>query len=258
MSRAADLARIRMGLERAVGILREVLATGGLQTAEKPGGRGPVTEADLRVDRALRDSLPLPGEGWLSEETADDPSRLEQGRCWVVDPIDGTLEMVRGIPEWCISIGLVEEGAPVAGGILNPATGEWILGALETGVTLNGEPVPPRGAAGLQGARVYASRSELRRGEWDRYGEAGFTVVPCGSVAYKLGLVAAGVADATWTLVPKHEWDVAAGVALVRAAGLEVTLADGTIPAFNRADPVLPNLLAGPRELLADVRATWL
>ena len=72
-------------------------------------------------------------------------------------------------------------------------------------------------------------------------------MTPCGSVAYKLGLVAAGLADATWTLVPKSEWDVVAGTALVRAAGGVVSLADGAEPGFNKTVPKFPNYVAAGR-----------
>ena len=254
--RHEDLGRIEAALSAAEEAIRP-FTPGAIEFETKDQRGDPLTEADLAVDRVLRKILPRAGEGWLSEETADDPIRVERDRCWVVDPVDGTREFVAGIPEWCISIGLVENGEPVAGGILNPATGERVVGSRETGVTLNGEPVRVDTDRGLEGARIYASRSEVGRGEWDRFAEAGFEVVPCGSVAYKLALVAAGRADGTWTLVPKHEWDVAAGAALVRAAGLRVIHADGGAPRFNRPNPKLPNFLAGPARLLQEFRARW-
>ncbi len=204
----------------------------------------PLTAADLAVDEALKGLLPRDGEGWLSEETADDPGRLRARRVWVVDPVDGTREFVQGIPEWCVSVGLVEDGEAVAGGILNPVADQLILGSLDTGVTVNGEPAPRRNRPEAPPPTVLASRSEVRRGEWERFADAWFTVKPMGSVAYKLGLVAAGLADATWTLVPKHEWDVAAGTALVRAAGGVVRVRDGSIPRFNRERPKLDGLMA--------------
>jgi myo-inositol-1(or 4)-monophosphatase len=254
--RTQDLARIEAALTAAAEAVRPY--TPGDVAFETKDERGdPLTEADLAVDEVLRAILPSKGEGWLSEETADDSERLTRARCWVVDPIDGTREFVQGIPEWCISVGLVEEGVPVAGGILNPATGERVVGSLETGVTLNGTPVQPPRDRSLDAARVFASRSEVGRGEWKRFEEAPFEVVPCGSVAYKLALVASGRCDATWTLVPKHEWDVAAGAALVRAAGLTVIHADGTEPRFNRPEPLLSDFLAGPARLLQEFRSTW-
>jgi myo-inositol-1(or 4)-monophosphatase len=245
--RSDDLSRIRAGLLAAAEAVRPF--TPGEVDFETKAERGdPVTEADRAADRVLRALLPQDGEGWLSEESADDPARLEVRRVWVVDPIDGTREFVQGIPEWCISIGLVEEGSPVAGGVLNPATGELVLGAVGDGVTYNGAPASVLDPEDLADVTVLASRSEIRRGEWARFGNARFRVRPCGSVAYKMALVAAGRVEATFTVVPKHEWDVAAGTALVRAAGGRVTLADGSEPPFNQPQPRFPNLVAaGPR-----------
>jgi myo-inositol-1(or 4)-monophosphatase len=251
------LSRIHEALEAARTVLGR-FQPGAVEWVEKSDRGDELTEADETVDRLLREHLPRPGEGWLSEETRDDPHRLGCRRVWVVDPIDGTREFVQGIPEWCVSIGLVEEGRAVAGGILSPAADRLILGSLETGVTLNGEPVGVTSTTELRGASVLASRSEVGRGEWDRFADASFEVVPCGSVAYKLGLVAAGLTDATWTLVPKNEWDVVAGVALVEAAGGIAIHADGQRPVFNRPNPKLPNLLAGRREVLDEFLQYWL
>jgi myo-inositol-1(or 4)-monophosphatase len=242
MSRYHDLERIREALERATQVLAGFPAA-TLEVARKPGG-DPVTEADRSVNEVLRACLPRGDEGWLSEETSDDPVRLGRRRVWIVDPLDGTREFVTGIPEWAVSIGLVEDGRAVAGGVLNPAQGQWFLGSDETGVTMNGRPVRASSSARLESAVVLASRSELGRGEWARFDGQPFRVRPCGSVAYKLAQVAAGLADATWSLVPKHEWDVAAGVALVRAAGGTAFQLDGTEPAFNQRSPRLAGLVA--------------
>jgi myo-inositol-1(or 4)-monophosphatase len=256
MSREGDLARIREGLRAAAEAVRPY--TPGDVAFERKELRGdPVTAADHAADLVLREVLPERGEGWLSEESVDDPARLGCHRVWVVDPIDGTREFIEGIPEWCVSIGLLEGGVPVAGGIYNPATAELVLGSIETGVTYNGDPArvtePPPG----QLATVLASRSEIKRGEWDGLEEASFSVRPCGSVAYKLSLVAAGRADATWTVVPKSEWDVAAGCALVRAAGGVVTLANGDEPLFNKPKPIFPNFVAGGPMLSERIRKEW-
>jgi len=218
---------------------------------ERKAGGDPVTEADRAVDDLLRRTLVRGEEGWLSEETRDDGTRLSRRRVWVVDPLDGTREFVAGIPEWCVSIALVEDGTPVAGGTCNPVTGETFLGDRESGVRENGSAVRVSSRAELAGALVLASRSETARGEWDRFRHAPFQVRPTGSVAYKMSLVAAGRADATFTLVPKHEWDVAAGVALVTAAGGTVRRIDGSALAFNRPDASLPGLLAA-NAVLAD------
>ena len=252
MPRAEDLRRIAEGLERAREILAEYTA-GAVEHRFKSAG-DPVTEADTRVNDALRECLPQDGEGWLSEETADDPARLDCERVWIVDPLDGTREFVEGIPEWCVSIGLIESGRPVAGGICNPTTAQTMLGSIETGVTLNGEPCRTVDAKSLAGREILASRSEVKRGEWQRFAGQSFRVQPMGSVAYKLSLVAAGLSDATWTLVPKHEWDVAAGAALVSAAGGRVWIPGGEAPIFNRKTPLLTGLIASPAGLAEPIR----
>jgi len=257
MSRQDDLARIREALRAAAEAIRP-FTPGAVDFDEKSSRGDPVTAADLAADDVLREILPSAGEGWLSEETADSPERLRYSRVWVVDPLDGTREFVDGIPEWCISIGLVEDGVPVAGGILSPTTDQMVLGSAGTGVTMNGKPIRAAARKSLDGARILASRSEWKRGEWDRFQNAPFTVEPCGSVAFKLGQVAAGLADGTWTLVPKHGWDVAGGAALMLAAGGTLLHADGTRPRFNQPDPKLPNFLAASEELLLEFRDDWL
>ena len=257
MTRMADLARIHEAILAAAEAIQP-FTPGDVEFEIKEERGDPLTAADEAADRALREMLPVKREGWLSEESIDDPVRLGCRRVWVVDPIDGTREFVDGIPEWCISVGLVEDGLPVAGGIYNPATDELVIGSLETGVEYQGRPSSVTGLPDLDGATILASRSEIRRGEWSGLDEAPCEVRPCGSVAFKMALVAAGQADGTWTLVPKHEWDVAAGTALVRAAGGSVIHADGTEPAFNQPVPRYPNFLAAGAGVLMDFRENWM
>ena len=90
---------------------------------------------------------------------------------------------------------------------------------------------------------VLASRSEVKRGEWKRFSQGPFQTLAVGSVAYKLALVAAGKADATWTLVPKSEWDVAAGVALLQFAQGHLLTTEGFPPTFNRRNTRFPGLV---------------
>ncbi|MBI3653421.1 MAG: 3'(2'),5'-bisphosphate nucleotidase CysQ [Acidobacteria bacterium] len=216
----------------------------------------PVTEADREVNAVLQELLLRDGEGWLSEETTDDLSRLEKEAVWIIDPIDGTKEFISGIPEWAISVAYVVNGKPLAGGISNPATNELVIGAIGAGVLYNGAPTAISDKQTLAGAVILGSRSEAKRGEWDRFNDAIFTVRHVGSVAYKLGLVAAGIGDATWTLVPKHEWDVAAGVALIEAAGGFVRGIEPVQLRFNQERPLLRGLIAGPLKLKDEIEAT--
>jgi myo-inositol-1(or 4)-monophosphatase len=254
VSHYADiLERIDAALESA----RVALArfTPGAIATEYKIGHDPVTEADRTVDAILHRELLRDGEGWLSEETADNPSRLDKQRVWIVDPLDGTREFVQGLPEFCISIGFSENGRPVAGGICNPATNEKFLGAIDCGVVYNGKPAKVSQRTSLNGATILASRSEVKRGEWMKFQNGPFKIQPMGSVAYKLALVSAGLADATFTLTPKNEWDVVAGAALLLSAGGFVGTIDNVELTTNRRNPLLSGLLAsGPflqRELCA-------
>jgi myo-inositol-1(or 4)-monophosphatase len=244
-SYAQILERIHAALEASRAIFAR-FTPGAIETEYKIG-HDPVTEADRALDAVLRKELLREGEGWLSEESVDDPIRLQRSRIWVVDPLDGTREFVKGIPEFCVSIGFVENGRPVAGGIYNPATDEMFLGAIDSGVTYNGKTAQPSQRNTLDGALVLASRSEVKRGEWKPFENAAFKIRPMGSVAYKLALVSAGLADITFTLTPKNEWDVVAGAALVQSAGGFVSTLEKTALTANRRDPLLSGLLAcGP------------
>ncbi len=246
-----DLERINRALDEATKVLG-MFTPGRIAAVQKRGG-DPVTEADQTIDAMLREMLPRHDEGWLSEETVDDTRRLSASRVWVVDPVDGTREFVDGIPEFCVSIGLVEDGIAIAGGIANPAMGTRVVGSLDSGVWLNGVAASVRSIDAIAGVEVLCSRSEVRRGEWDIFAGEGIECRPMGSVAYKMSLVAAGLADATWTPVPKHEWDVAAGTALVMAGGGLVFLPDGSTPAFNRPDTRIPGLAAAPAGIADEV-----
>lgn len=243
-----DLKRINAALQAA----RDGVSafTPGRIASEKKAGGDPVTQADLALDKILKESLLQPEEGWLSEETVDHPDRLSKRRVWIVDPIDGTREFIEGIPEWCISVALAVDGVPVAGGICNPAADQLFLGAIGHGVALNGNPVSLSASHTLAGARVLASRSEIRKGLWQRFETAPFTTLPSGSIAYKLACVAGGLAEATMTLVPKNEWDIAAGVCLIHAAGGLTIDLSGAPRRFNQPDPLLNGLLAGPSVLV--------
>ena len=235
------LKRIEAALAAATEALKE-FTPGKIQSTLKTGG-DPVTEADVLLDKILKRELLRDDEGWLSEETVDDLSRLKKECVWIVDPLDGTREFIEGIPEWCVSIAYVVNGKPQAAGICNPATHETFLGTRNTGVTLNGQPVKVSGNQDLDGATVLASRSEVKRGEWERF-EGAFEMIPMGSVAYKLARVAAGLDDATFTLVPKNEWDVAAGWLLVEAAGGTALDKNMQARGFNQRNPLLPGMFA--------------
>ena len=183
----------------------------------------------------------------------DDLVRLDKQHVWIVDPLDGTKEFISGIPEWCVSIAFAEAGRIVAAGICNPVTSQVFLASKETGTMLNGQPVRISMRKTLAGARLLASRSEVKRGEWRRFANQPFTIIPTGSVAYKLALVAAGEADALISLAPKNEWDIAAGVLLAEAAGGKATTLNNKPFVFNREHTLVNGVVAASPALAQQI-----
>ena len=208
-------------------------------------GEDPTTSLDRDINRFIFEKLPRAGEGWLSEDDEDDLHRLCASRVWVVDPIDGTREFVDGCPEWCVSIGLVKNNEAVAGGVLNPSTGEMFWGSKETGLRTSGS-VNTRGDGNDRTGvpRLLVSRREHKQGKWKAFDRPDVAVVPLGSIAYRLARVAAGLADATCTFETRHEWDVAGGVALLLSAGGRALGPDGAPIRFNQETPKLQSLFA--------------
>ena len=229
-----DFARARDALRRAMDLVRSMTRP-DLPFEVKAGG-GPVTAVDRAVDGRLRTTLPTRGDGWLSEESDDDLARLHCRRVWIVDPLDGTRSFLAGRPDHAVSIALVIDGRPVLGAIGAPAADVTVIGGERHRVEVTGDPGLPWPPADDL-LRVLASRSETKRGEWTPWANGRCHLLPVGSVAYKLALVAGGFADATWTLNGKHEWDVAAGAALVTALGGDVWLPLGGDLRWNRRRP---------------------
>ncbi len=205
----------------------------------------PVTDADFAADALLKERLLdlLPEAGWLSEETTDNPERLQKELVWVVDPLDGTKEFVMGIPEFSVSVALVQAGEAVLAIIFNPATSELYTAVRGQGFQFNGNPAGVSQRSTLSGARVDASRSEWKRGEFDPFKEL-VDVNVMGSIAYKLARVAAGQADATWSRGPKNEWDICAGTLLVREAGGRCVDLDDNTFSFNKPWPKVNGIIA--------------
>ena len=248
MSTTADLQRelnlAREAAESAGEILERYFRDRGFEIDQK-GRDNPVTTADYDADNEIKRLLrgPFPEYGWLSEETVDSPDRLLRRRVWIVDPLDGTKEFIKGIPEFVVAIALAEDGHPILGVTFNPIKREMFWCARGNGCYMDSRPVHVTLTATLDHATVLASRSETSRGEWKSY-EGKLRVNPIGSVAYKLALVAAGRADATFTRTPKSEWDVAAGAALVLEAGGLITDIDGSEMLFNKPSVKLKGFVA--------------
>jgi myo-inositol-1(or 4)-monophosphatase len=201
------------------------------------GADQPVTDADLEADRILHRMLlgERPDYGWLSEETADSPERLGKARLWVVDPIDGTNSFVKGIPDWVVCVGLVEGGRAVVGVVYNPTRGEMYHASAGGGAFLDGRPIHVADAGG-EAPVLFASRSELRRGDFAAFAEAGWRVEPLGSTAYRMVKVAEGAGHASFSRGGKNEWDVCAADVILAEAGGRTTDLSGAEYRYNRAE----------------------
>lgn len=220
----------------------------------------PVTDADLEADALIRDRLlgERPDDGWLSEETEDDPARLERDRVWIVDPIDGTRSFIAGYREFAVSVALAVGGRAAVGVLYNPALREvlWATAgggayrATDWGGDRAGDRVSVRPWGESERPVLLASRSEIQRGEFDPLlGE--WDVRPVGSTAWKLAGTASGTAHAYISRGPKSEWDVAAGALIVAEAGGRVSDLDGHGLRFNRADPYVHGVVAASPALHA-------
>lgn len=196
---------------------------------EKAPGN-PVCAVDLEIDVFLRERLTEldPEAGWLSEETLDASDRIERRRLWVVDPIDGTRDYLRGRSGWAVSIALVEERVPVLGVLDAPARGEHWTARTGDGARRNGERLRVSGRTSLAGARVPAD--QLPAADSDLV-----AVAKPNSIALRIAMVAAGEADLVATLRWGFEWDIAAAALIAAEAGATVTGALGQPLAFNTA-----------------------
>jgi myo-inositol-1(or 4)-monophosphatase len=202
-----------------------------LEVWEKTPG-SPVCELDLAIDAFLKQELGalLPAAGWLSEETADAPERLSGDLIWLVDPIDGTRDYVRGRSGWAVSVALISAGRPLIGMLSAPARGEFWRGEAGRGSWRNGERLVASRRTQLAGARVPAKQMPPE--------DADLVMVDQpNSIALRMALVAAGEADLVATLRWGFEWDIGAAALIAREAGAVVTDAFGGPLDYNKADP---------------------
>lgn len=215
------------------------------------GYHNPVTTADHAADACLKDILmkAQPEYGWLSEETVDSPDRLSKDRVWVVDPLDGTKEFIEGVPNFVVSVALVEKGEPIVGVLYNPVTKETFTAAKGEGAFLNDEPIICSTKENLVDMVILNSRSETRRGLWEPFDGTFGELKEVGSVAYKLGLTAAGKADIFASLRPKNEWDICAGNCIINEAGGKLIDLHGNPRQYNLEKTLIePGLIAGDVE----------
>ena len=207
-----------------------------------------VTAADRRAEETLRQELDRarPGYSFLGEEGG-----LQEGsdrtHCWIVDPLDGTLNFLHGIAHFAISIALEREGAIVAGVIYNPITDELFTAERGKGAFLNERRIRVAGRTRLADAVIacalpHPSRGDvaLAREEHNAVQDKIAGLRRFGAAALDLAWVAAGRFDGYWerSLSP---WDMAAGIALVREAGGFVSDVDGRDVSFASGGIVAGN-----------------
>lgn len=193
----------------------------------------PVSDIDMAVDALLARRLQaiLPEAAWLSEETVDDPSRLNARLLWLVDPIDGTRDYVRGRSGWCVSVALVADGIPVFAVMAAPAQDKVWIAASGEGVTCNNERLAGSVRQNFAGSRVPAD--DLPRMDSDLV-----IVDKPNSIAMRMTMVACDRADLVATLRWGNEWDVAAAHLVAQEAGGVVTDALGRPIKYNKREPL--------------------
>lgn len=190
----------------------------------------PVTDADIAINNFLLLELmsARPDYGWLSEETKDDHSRRTRTRSFVVDPIDGTRAFIDRQPGFAISVAIIEDGEPIAGCVFNPLKGEFYAARRGAGATLNGKLLQVRGCSQEEGCTMVGYARKFKR--------LGFPEMQykiSNSMAYRIAMVAAGLADGTVSFTPKSDWDIAAAGLIATEAGAIITDLYGATPRFD-------------------------
>jgi 3'(2'), 5'-bisphosphate nucleotidase len=235
----AEVAR----LVRLAGEATEAVRGGRLDTEQKADG-SPVTRADRAAEAILVEGLRhlLPGVAIVSEEGDVEAAVAAAGSSyWLVDPLDGTKEFVKGLPEYTVNVALVETAVPVLGAVFVPAADSLYLAARGLGA----RRVDARGETRLQAApvagprRAVVSRSHASPETSALLAALGVTeTLPRGS-SLKMCAVAEGAADIYPRLGPTHLWDTAAGTAVAAQAGCDVIALDGQPLRYDLADGLL-------------------
>ena len=246
-----DLTQLSARLQAAVrdaGALALSLFKTPLKNWTKGPASSPVCEADIAVDRLLRQRLcGDDGFGWLSEEsTDDDRGRLAARYVWIVDPIDGTRAYIAGLPDWSVSAALVEDGRPVVACLYAPVSEEFFMAVRGGGASRNGSPLAASAGAELAQARIAGPRKFLER---LAASAPPFAIMPrTHSLALRLARVAQGEFDAAIAGGNSHDWDLAAADLLVHEAGGALTPVEGGAVLYNRPVPRHGLLVAAGRE----------
>jgi myo-inositol-1(or 4)-monophosphatase len=208
----------------------------------KGEGDSPVTEADIAANDVLHAHLLRPGDGWLSEESENDPTRIGARRVWVIDPIDGTRAFIAGREDWTISAALVEDGRPTVAAVFAPVTNEMFTATVGNGAVRNDQPMAASEGSGLDGAKLGGPKRIL---DWLTQRHPKLVAMPrIHSLALRIVRVATGELDAAIAGGSGHDWDLAAADLLVHEAGGAITGLDGKPLIYNKPEPVHSMLVA--------------
>ena len=246
----SDRATQRAALETVMheaGELARVTSRRSFKRWTKGADHSPVSEADIAVNDLLRTRLSAlaPHAGWLSEETEDHLPGRAMASAWIVDPIDGTRAFINGLPDWTISVALVEHGRPILAAVYAPVTDEMFLGLRGEGATRNGVVIAASTGGALSGATLAGPKRYL-----DRFARLDSNILAqpkVHSLALRFARVARGELDAALASPGSHDWDLAAADLLVHEAGGLLTDFTGQKLRFNRPHLVHSALIAaGP------------
>ena len=257
-SRVDDDLTLIAGAVRAAGDMALQQAKEGVKSWEKSPGH-PVTRIDFAVDDILRRQLrgARPDYGWLSEESADDRSRLSSPRSFLVDPIDGTRDLMRGRRGWAVSVAVVEGDRPVRAALFAPRARRVLHGLRGRGGAAGWSPRSrPAGRRTLQPRACASTPTTLRSRHWA--GPSCEAVYKPNSIALRIANVAAGRADATFDGRESREYDTAAAALILSEAGGVLTDTDGRAARYNKPQPIERNLIASATpELHAELREVF-
>jgi len=232
---------------REAGLLAKSMFSAELKNWIK-GKSSPVSEADIAVNDLLEKRLreASPGYGWLSEESADDASRLGKKYTWIVDPIDGTRSYLAGRDDWCVCAALVEDATPVLAAVYAPASDEFFFAARGQGASLNERRVQARAGDDLEFSRMAGPKPLVQR--LSRSPDEISLHPRIGSLALRLCRVAHGELDAAFAGGQSRDWDLAAANLIVQEANGRMTALSGDAILYNRRDVVHGVLVAAGRD----------
>ena len=217
------------------------------------GASSPVSDADIAVNDLLEHRLrsAAPDYGWLSEESADDPSRLERRLVWIVDPIDGTRGYLAGKEDWCVSVALVENEQPLLAAVFAPASDEFFFAARGQGASCNGVALHATAGTELDFSRIAGPKPLVER---LKKTPNDIVLHPrIGSLALRLCRVADGRLDAAFAGGQSRDWDLAAADLIVREAGGNMTALSGDAILYNRPEVTHGVLVAAGRDRHAGI-----